>query len=514
MKSSDQLFQLIKSLSKGEKRNVKLFARLQDGDKKYLALFDAIDKQEEYDEAAVMREFEGEKFLKQFSVAKNYLYNFILKTLHIFSKDSHSELCTEIHQAQILIKKGLYDQAHKIVRRARYTAERRERFQELLHLLQFEREILKRTNQVREFEAFIGEIGERERKVLAQQQNLLEFTHLQDQIQLVMRKSGAARTEGDLARMRTFDSNPLLNDPKSALSQRALIKHYSLAAEYFYFVGNLGKALESTKQAVTAYESNEYVLEEENTSYIKRLANLAVLQHRTGNIEDMSRTLVKLKSVKATGRNEILLVFEKYYMFNLMYHIEYGTDPIVSEPFAVELEDKILKYSEHLSKTTEFELFFLLANFWVNAGKPSKGLSLINLVLNEPKTEVRIDIQCMARILNLVIHYELGNYELLDSLVQAATRFIYKRGRMFNYERAILKFFASVSKSQRDEDKYLLGQLSESLSKLNSDNFEKRAMTFFDVEAWVASKIEGVPMYISKRHLKESAMNSGVKVRK
>jgi len=50
MKPSNELFDLIKSLSKSEKRFFKLQSSLQSGDKNYVRLFDCIDRMEEYDE--------------------------------------------------------------------------------------------------------------------------------------------------------------------------------------------------------------------------------------------------------------------------------------------------------------------------------------------------------------------------------------------------------------------------------------------------------------------------------
>jgi len=53
MKESIALFDLIKTLTKSEKRYIKLFFKLQEGDKKYEQLFDAIHKQNEYDERKI-----------------------------------------------------------------------------------------------------------------------------------------------------------------------------------------------------------------------------------------------------------------------------------------------------------------------------------------------------------------------------------------------------------------------------------------------------------------------------
>ena len=51
-RSKDELFQLIKSLEKAEKRNFKLFVKRNSAqeDLKIIHLFDALDKMEQYDE--------------------------------------------------------------------------------------------------------------------------------------------------------------------------------------------------------------------------------------------------------------------------------------------------------------------------------------------------------------------------------------------------------------------------------------------------------------------------------
>ena len=57
MKPSTELFQLIKSLSKSEKRYFKLTSSLQSGDKNYMKLFDAIELQDSYDEQEIKINF-------------------------------------------------------------------------------------------------------------------------------------------------------------------------------------------------------------------------------------------------------------------------------------------------------------------------------------------------------------------------------------------------------------------------------------------------------------------------
>ncbi len=112
MKPSNQLFDLIKSLTKSEKRFFKLQSALQSGDKNYVRLFDLIDKMNEYDEENVKKTFKGEKFIKHLPSEKNHLYKLILKALRSYYGETSvsSMLKQEIKNIEILYNKALFEE--------------------------------------------------------------------------------------------------------------------------------------------------------------------------------------------------------------------------------------------------------------------------------------------------------------------------------------------------------------------------------------------------------------------
>ena len=75
-KVKENLHELIKYLSKSEKRYFKLYAsRHTIGDENnYIILFDYLEKQEEYKEEAIFKHFKGQAFLNKFSITKKRLY--------------------------------------------------------------------------------------------------------------------------------------------------------------------------------------------------------------------------------------------------------------------------------------------------------------------------------------------------------------------------------------------------------------------------------------------------------
>ncbi len=83
MKPSNELFKLIKSLTKSEKRFFKLSSALQAGDLNYLKIFDYIEGQDQYDENSLKAAFADEVFIKHLPSEKNHLYRLILKSLRV-----------------------------------------------------------------------------------------------------------------------------------------------------------------------------------------------------------------------------------------------------------------------------------------------------------------------------------------------------------------------------------------------------------------------------------------------
>src|SRR5690606_30207378 len=80
--NSEQLFRLIKSLNKSEKRSFKLYAQRSHNQatSKFIRLFDILDNMESYDEETIIKKSTHIK-KNQLSNLKRHLYTQIMKAL-------------------------------------------------------------------------------------------------------------------------------------------------------------------------------------------------------------------------------------------------------------------------------------------------------------------------------------------------------------------------------------------------------------------------------------------------
>lgn len=144
MKKSKDTFELIHSLSKSEKRYIKLSISVHKGEQDHIKLFDVLESLKEYDETKIRELLKGEKLLGRLHVVKNYLYHQILKSLRSYhnSISMSIEVNSILHSISILHRKGLATHAQKMVDKAKKICEQHELFSQLLELNEWEIRLL------------------------------------------------------------------------------------------------------------------------------------------------------------------------------------------------------------------------------------------------------------------------------------------------------------------------------------------------------------------------------------
>ena len=113
----EPVFDLIRSMSKAEKRNFKLYATRLSGNQeaKFVTLFDCMDSLDEYDEAKILQRCPIKK--EQLPNMKAHLYKQILVSIRLLDvqRTVPMQLREQIDFARILYDKGLFRQSSKML---------------------------------------------------------------------------------------------------------------------------------------------------------------------------------------------------------------------------------------------------------------------------------------------------------------------------------------------------------------------------------------------------------------
>src|ERR1043165_5124750 len=205
-RSVDNLFQLIHSLQKGEKRSFKLYVKRNSAneDLKMIQVFDAIDNMQHYDETVLLKKVPSIK-KQQLSNIKAHLYKQILTSLRLLRIDENIDI--QLHEqldfAKILYNKGLYLQSLKILDKAKEVARFYHQDSFLIQIISLEKKIetlyITRSMQNRAdtFSAESDEVGEK-------RQRITDLSNLTLQLYSWYINNGHARNEKEEAGVEAF----------------------------------------------------------------------------------------------------------------------------------------------------------------------------------------------------------------------------------------------------------------------------------------------------------------------
>ncbi len=485
MAASTQLFDLIQSLSLSEKRYFRLYCNLQSGEKNYLKLFDFIDGMEEYDEEKVKTEFKNETFIKSLHVTKNYLYNLILKSLRSFHAGSSSDLKLFNLMSDLLIleRRGLYDQARDVLVKIKKLGTELQRH----HLVWWA--------SIKELSFYTSrEEKNMEEQIQAVTRELLDLSlkiELETKALVLNRKAGlTARMGKSQIAVSTEDANlSQFLDEHQPLHLTAL-GHYN---QYFSIAAMLENDLERfygfAKKTVEAWKAHPALIAEEPHTYKLYLANLLNGCFRTQRFEEFPALMEEFHRLPPGNFNEEGETFQNFAFYELLYFMNVQDFENAKKRLPY-ITEGIIKYRSKIHKGRELAFYYNLSVLHFVMGDCDQALDWLNRILHHPKTEHRRDLQRSAHILQLIYHYDLGNYELLDALLSSVQRKLARWEEFSSFEKWFFRHFAELMTVHGKKEKAAFFQrFFESLKDFKTTQNGATYLTQDEIYIWLEKKI-------------------------
>ncbi|MEX2595763.1 MAG: hypothetical protein WEC59_02450 [Salibacteraceae bacterium] len=491
---------------------------LQTGEKNYIKLFDSIEKQTEYDEEAIKKQFKGETFIKHLPSEKNHLYKLILKSLRsYYSENSISAILAEhIQSIEILYNKALYSECSKLVKKAKKIADSHERFYYLFELIKWEKMLLEEEFQSGKFDKDLNKLIEEEQIVIKRLRNLAEYQILYSKINYVFRQGGYARNDDERKMVIDIQSHELIKGKNTALSRRAAATCYYVKGLCAITNNEVEDSFANFSKVVRIFEENPNLIQDIPKQYIKSLGNLFYYHVGAGDFPKLFELIEKMRSLyEQPGFNRIdiqlrIFISTNYYeMLAYERRGEYDRALEMINP----IKDQLKSYGEKVTKEDEVLFEHLIANVYFGAQKYRDALRQLNEVLNDNESNLRQDIYNFSKLFNLIIHYELKNYDLLDYLIKSTDRYYIKRKKSLNigyeFEITFLRLFKKLLKKikQAEHTTSVFIEMKEELNKLLLDQNERVALEYFDYLTWIEAQIQSLP-YGELKAIKYKASNA------
>ena len=398
---------------------------------------------EEYDEKVLFRKISSLNKSKLANL-KTHLYKELLASLRLLkSKDSIDlQLSEHLDNARLLYNKGLKLQSLKILDKAKELAQTNQKFNTLVQLISLEKKI--ETLHITRSSTEKTEMLANESMEVSR--HIERVTRLSNLALLLYRWyviNGHTRNESEEKDVNLFFKNYLpadLNEVSGFYEQLYLYQSFCWYAFIRQdFILNYRYAV----KWVDLYTAQPLMITIETGHYIKGLHSLQNAHFALRNYRGFDQTL---KSFEAFAESPIAAKHDNFRVHTSIYinsaringHLMKGT---FSEGVKLvpEIENNLIDYSLYVDQHRIMLFNYKIASLYFGSRDFDTAIDYLHRIIHGPG-ELRIDLQCYARLLHLLSHYELGNYDILDSLSKSVHRFFAKMKNLTDVERATFDF--------------------------------------------------------------------------
>ncbi|UZO79853.1 hypothetical protein NBT05_12930 [Aquimarina sp. ERC-38] len=491
----DPLFILIKSLSKSEKRQFKVYAgRLGvNTDSKFIALFNHLDKSDSLNDTEIITK--GIVTKLQLSNLKAHLYKQILVSLRLspIHQNVRSQLREQIDFATILYHKGLYKQSLKILDKAKSLAIDNEENNMAYEIVEFEKII--------ETQYITRSINTRADELTIQAKNLSvknvltsKLSNLSLQLYGFMLKYGYVRNDHEYNEITNYFEDKLPKYEWSDLGFREKLWLFKAHLWYNFMVQDFLSCYRYSKKWTELFYEHPKMIELNPVFFLR---GNHYLMESLYLLKDKTKLKLHLKQFEATvtskdfPKDDNLEVLAFQYTCNnkLNIHFLEGSFEEGSQLIQPILEG-INQFKNRIDDHHIMVFYYKIACLYFGMEKYKECIAYLNKIIQNKTLKMREDLMCFSRVLSLVAHYEAGMDYHLETQLKETYRFLIKMNDLHAVQKEMIKFLKSLGEIYPSEIKNEFRKLLITLKKFEDHPYEKRAFIYLDIISWLESNIE------------------------
>jgi hypothetical protein len=493
---TDDLIQLIRSLTRSEKKHFRLFVRRNQISDEilFLHLFDYLEKNQAFVEKDILAKVPGIK-KSQLSNLKAHLYKQLLTSIRLLNTANTPEIQIRdlIDFAKVLYDKGMYRQSLNLLEKAKVKAYKANLYAVIMEIVDFEKH-LESQYITRSIEGRAELLAKESMEVHQLFHSTSLFSNLALRLYGHYVKNGYVKTENDLAYLQEVFSTHLPDIRFESLELIGKIYYHQSYLWFYHMAQDFPRCYKHASHWVELFLQHPDLIKYHPSIYLKGLHNLLSTVFNLGNHQKFVEGLQLLLNfqngeISRLNRNIEGLTVQYVYIHQINLHYFEGTFSkglTLIQPLFQLLKEN--KYSWDNRRIMVF--YYRMACLYFGSGDYHHTIDFLNKIIHAKNPDYRSDIYCFARILSLIAHYELGNDQLLEYQIKSVYRFLIKMEELGEVHREILNFLKKTPLMQKRELKNQFNELKAKLEILLKHPFERRSFLYLDIISWLESKIE------------------------
>lgn len=509
----EPVFELIRSMSKAEKRNFKLYATRLSGNQqaKFIALFDCLDGMEEYNEKRILQRCPIKK--EQLPNMKAHLYKQILVSIRLLEVQHslHMQLHEQLDFARILYNKGLYQQSSKLLNKAADLALQSEQYTVALDFIELQKKI-DTQNTTRGMISKSEKLNRLADTLCDRITRISELANISTQLYGLYLQLGYTRTQKDInliihvygQRLSKYENLP---EDKLSFTERFYL--YQAYAWYHYILHNMLLCYKNVRHWITLFDEHpqmkRLMFDAYMRGYSRLLDSLFLLRSYKRFAQTLNTFEHEIAGIDNVGDNSRMIALQIHYthQINKSFYEGAFNEGIKIIP---EVEAFIQRYQNHLDIHHRMLLYYKIACLYFGNGDYDACMSYLKRIISTRDPLIRRDLQCYARILNLICSYESGSDYNIDYQIRAVYVFLDKMNDLQQVQKEMMHFLKRLNSVYASDLKEAFRKLYETLKPYEHHPYERRTFYYLDVLSWLQSKVEGIPVgeVIRRRFLAET----------
>ncbi|MEO1437986.1 MAG: hypothetical protein AAFV80_20760 [Bacteroidota bacterium] len=449
-----------------------------------MRLYEFLAGQKVFDRQKLEKKFRKEKWFKNYSRTRNYLFDLLMRALRSYNagKDLKDQIYEKIQNAKILHDKGLLDQAYKLVKKIKTNCYELEEFNLLLELLEFQR--------ILNWEMHKGndEVNDERAEVLQKLINITKFFNIYQQFLKIIMKSDNWVDDSEMQRAHELIQNPLLQDEERALSINAKLNFNSTQALYNHLIKKYDQCVINVSRVAELYDQNPAFKRANVKNYFWVLGNLITMCYHAYDKVAFNQTVERLFKAHKELPGEELLKFEQQASTRVL-RCKVNRDFEKFDQEVASIMEEFPNYQDTISLIKETDLYFNILAIYFELERYDQAQDWLVRILNHKRIQEREYLYIYTRSLELLILAELQHFRLLASRADAFYKYLHKREKMGSFEQAVYRFVKELIKHRdKIELKAAYQGFEKALREIDSEEYRKIANDTVDYLDWLSNK--------------------------
>lgn len=482
MKQQSDLFDLIKSMSRSEKRYFTLHAKKNGrGHSRYLDLFKAVNKMGQYEEGSLQQQFGP-----SLPTDKHYLYESILQSMRDYnlSKSRTAKIKTMLLDARLLYQRGLYQQSEERLQQAHELAQAMD---DQLALLEISREQLNFvwTTKPQGYGEKIDQLLSEKDDYIRHINEELTFLSMAYKIQLAKDQGQQKRLQEEIGE-ELFSSEEGM--PETAHAQRRYLQCGALFAD---LREDHEEATQFYARMVAWWDAYPLIREESYNRYLADAFNLLHATYTQKRYAPFKAMLQRLSNEKPVNYHDQRLAFKQLANYQLLYHINLGIAEGHQE-LIKKVEEGMALY--RLNEVSRLIIAFNVTVLLLILGQPEACRRWGGTVLDHYNSTLNSTaFRCSTLLIVLLAAISQDDIDGQESASRALSRSVRKATGAFpaDFFRTAAAYLKKIGRAAPGEAKGMLEALAEHLN--TNDNKPPLGMDDLLLN-WIQSRLSGLPL--------------------